>query len=87
MPVGSAGLAAGANSGGEAHLWFVRRAASSPWLIVLSYRETEVDQRAGGMGMKGAASFQWGDAQNAMDYWAQKIPNRVLQLQGKSPQS
>ncbi len=46
-----------------------------------------VDQRAGGMGMKGAASFQWGDAQNAMDYWAQKIPNRILQLQGKSAQS
>ncbi|MGO9265421.1 MAG: DUF3313 domain-containing protein [Candidatus Binataceae bacterium] len=44
-----------------------------------------VDQRAGGMGMKGAASFQWGDAQNAMDYWGQKIPNRILQLQGKSP--
>jgi Protein of unknown function (DUF3313) len=46
-----------------------------------------VDQRAGGMGMKGAASFQWGDAQNAMDYWAQKIANRILQLQGKSAQS
>jgi hypothetical protein len=43
-----------------------------------------VDQRAGGMGMKGAASFQWGDAQNAMDYWAQKIPSRILQLQGKA---
>ena len=46
-----------------------------------------VDQRAGGIGMKGAASFQWGDAQNAMDYWAQKIPNRLLQLQGKPAQS
>jgi hypothetical protein len=46
-----------------------------------------VDQRAGGMGLKSAASFEWGDAQNAMDYWAQKIPNRILQLQGKSPQS
>ena len=44
-----------------------------------------VDQRAGGMGIKSAASFQWGDAQNAMDYWAEKIPNRILQLQGKSP--
>src|ERR1700674_1661046 len=44
-----------------------------------------VDQRAGGMGIKSAASFRWGDAQNAMDYWAQKIPNRLLQLQGKSP--
>jgi hypothetical protein len=43
-----------------------------------------VDQRAGGMGIKSAASFQWGDAQNAMDYWAQKISNRILQLQGKS---
>jgi hypothetical protein len=44
-----------------------------------------VDQRAGGMGLKSAASFQWGDAQNAMDYWAEKIPNRILQLQGKTP--
>ncbi|MGB8684375.1 MAG: DUF3313 domain-containing protein [Candidatus Binatus sp.] len=46
-----------------------------------------VDQRAGGMGIKSAASFQWGDAQNAMDYWSQKIPNRILQLQGKATQS
>jgi hypothetical protein len=43
-----------------------------------------VDQRAGGMGLKSAASFQWGDAQNAMDYWAQRIPNRILELQGKT---
>jgi hypothetical protein len=46
-----------------------------------------VDQRAGGMGIKGAASFQWGDAENAMDYWAQKITNRLLELQGKPAQS
>jgi hypothetical protein len=45
-----------------------------------------VDQRAGGMGLKAAASFQWGDAQNAMDYWAQRIPNRILELQGKAAQ-
>jgi hypothetical protein len=44
-----------------------------------------VDKQAGGMGLKGAASFQWGDAENAMDYWAQKIPARMLALQGKSP--
>lgn len=44
-----------------------------------------VDKQAGGMGLKGAASFKWGDAQNAMDYWAQKGPARILQLQGKSP--
>ena len=40
-----------------------------------------VDQRAGGMGLKSAASFQWGDAQNAMDYWAQTIPQRLHQMQ------
>lgn len=44
-----------------------------------------VDRRAGGMGIKSAASFRWGDAQNAMDYWAEKIPSRIVQLQGKSP--
>jgi uncharacterized protein DUF3313 len=42
-----------------------------------------VDQRAGGMGLKSAASFQWGDAQNAMDYWAERIPQRLTQLKGK----
>ena len=40
-----------------------------------------VDQRAGGMGLKSAASFEWGDAQNAMDYWAKLIPERMHQLQ------
>jgi hypothetical protein len=44
-----------------------------------------VDQRAGGMGLKGAASFQWGDSENVMDYWAQKITSRLLELQGKAP--
>lgn len=43
-----------------------------------------VDKQAGGMGLKAAASFEWGDAQNAMDYWAQKIPTRILELQGKA---
>jgi Protein of unknown function (DUF3313) len=46
-----------------------------------------VDQRAGGMGIKSAASFRWGDAQNAMDYWAEKATSRLLQLQGKPAQS
>ncbi len=44
-----------------------------------------VDKRAGGVGMKGAASFQWGDSENAMDYWANKISTRLMQLQGKTP--
>src|SRR5215470_13361389 len=46
-----------------------------------------VDQRAGGMGIKSAASFEWGDSENAIDYWAEKITNRFLQLQGKATQS
>lgn len=44
-----------------------------------------VDRRAGGMGIKGAGSFKWGDAQNAMDYWAQRGTARLLELQGRSP--
>jgi uncharacterized protein DUF3313 len=44
-----------------------------------------VDKQAGGMGLKGATSFQWGDARNAMDYWAAKISQRILELQGKAP--
>jgi hypothetical protein len=39
-----------------------------------------VDQRAGGMGLKSAASFKWGDAQNAMDYWSEKIAQRFQEL-------
>lgn len=43
-----------------------------------------VDQRAGGMGIKSAESFRWGDTENVMDYWAQKVSDRLLQLQGRS---
>lgn len=39
-----------------------------------------VDQPTGGMGLKGATSLQWGDAQYAMDYWAQTIPQRLNQF-------
>jgi len=44
-----------------------------------------LDKRAGGASIKNATSFKWGDAQNAMDYWAEKIDARLLQLQGKTP--
>jgi hypothetical protein len=44
-----------------------------------------LDKRAGGAGIKNATSFKWGDAQNVMDYWAEKIDTRLLQLQGKTP--
>ena len=46
-----------------------------------------VDERAGGIGLAAAASFKWGDAQNAMNYWAEKITNRLLELQGKAAAS
>ena len=35
----------------------------------------------GGMGIKSAASFRWGDAENVMDYWAQRVSDRLLQQQ------
>lgn len=43
-----------------------------------------IDKRAGGMALSSAAQWKWGDAENAMDYWAQKITNRLLELQGKA---
>jgi hypothetical protein len=43
-----------------------------------------VDKRAGGVAPSSAAQWQWGDAKNAIDYWAEKINSRLLQLQGRS---
>ncbi|MGH7841292.1 MAG: DUF3313 domain-containing protein [Candidatus Binataceae bacterium] len=44
-----------------------------------------IDKRAGGMALSTAAQWQWGDAENAMNYWAEKISNRLLELQGRTP--
>jgi Protein of unknown function (DUF3313) len=44
-----------------------------------------IDKRAGGMAISQAAQWQWGDAKSAMDYWAQKIASRLLELQGRAP--
>ncbi|MBV8452085.1 MAG: DUF3313 domain-containing protein [Deltaproteobacteria bacterium] len=44
-----------------------------------------IDQRSGGMAISTAAQWQWGDAENAMNYWATKISSRLLQLQGRAP--
>jgi hypothetical protein len=38
-----------------------------------------VDKRIGGMGLSAAAGLQWADAENAMDYWAQKIADRTAE--------
>ena len=46
-----------------------------------------IDKRAGGMALSSAAQWKWGDAQNAMKFWAQKITNRLLEVQGRSAAS
>ena len=44
-----------------------------------------VDKRVGGMAVANAAQIQWGDAQAAMDYWAQKIDQRAVSLGAGNP--
>ncbi|HEX4211038.1 MAG TPA: DUF3313 domain-containing protein [Candidatus Binataceae bacterium] len=44
-----------------------------------------VDQRSGGVALSTAAQWQWGDAENAMNYWSDRISTRLLELQGRSP--
>ena len=40
-----------------------------------------IDRREGGMSIKTAAQWKWGDAQNVLNYWAKKIPERIVALQ------
>jgi hypothetical protein len=44
-----------------------------------------VDQRSGGMAVSSAAQWQWGDAENAINYWSERISTRLLELQGRAP--
>jgi len=44
-----------------------------------------VDQRSGGMSVKNAGVWEWGDAQNAMDYWAQRTDQRLDSLHTGKP--
>lgn len=44
-----------------------------------------IDERAGGIAISVAAQWKWGDAENAINYWAEKIDSRLLQLQGRTP--
>jgi uncharacterized protein DUF3313 len=39
-----------------------------------------VDRRLGGASIKNADVFQWGDAQNAMNYWANGLNERLVSL-------
>jgi hypothetical protein len=43
-----------------------------------------IDERNGGMALSTAAQWQWGDAENAMNYWAEKVSSRLLEMQGRS---
>jgi hypothetical protein len=40
-----------------------------------------VDKRSGGLSIKNANVWQWGDAENAMDYWAQRMADRLSVFQ------
>ncbi|MGH8013720.1 MAG: DUF3313 domain-containing protein, partial [Candidatus Binataceae bacterium] len=42
-----------------------------------------IDKRAGGMALSTGFKGTWGDAQNSMNYWAEKISNRLVELQGR----
>jgi len=41
-----------------------------------------VDRRSGGISIKNADVWEWGDAERAMDYWAQRIDERLVALSG-----
>ncbi len=43
-----------------------------------------VDKRAGGMAPSAGAQWKWGDAENALNYWAEKTTKRLLEFQGRS---
>jgi hypothetical protein len=43
-----------------------------------------IDKRSGGIALSSAAQWRWGDAENAINYWAEKLDNRLLQLQGRT---
>jgi len=47
-----------------------------------------VDRRSGGLSVKNADVWEWGDAKNAMDYWAQRTDQRLVDLRaGKTVSS
>jgi hypothetical protein len=47
-----------------------------------------VDKRSGGLSIKNADVWEWGDAENAMDFWAQRTATRLRELHtGATPTS
>ena len=41
-------------------------------------------QRSGGTALSTAAQWRWGDAENAMNFWSERITTRLLELQGRA---
>ncbi len=39
-----------------------------------------MDERKGGLAISAAVQWKWGDAENAMNYWAEKISTRLQEL-------
>jgi hypothetical protein len=48
--------------------------------VTLERLAAAVDRRSGGLSVKNADVWEWGDAKNAMDYWAQRIDQRLVDL-------
>jgi hypothetical protein len=46
-----------------------------------------VDGRSGGMSIKNAGVWKWGDAENAMDHWAEQAAKRLNGLRSGAPVS
>ena len=46
-----------------------------------------VDGRSGGMSMQNAGEGKWGDAEHAMDYWAELTVKRLKQIKSGAPAS
>lgn len=43
-----------------------------------------VDEREGGMALKAVATWRWGDAEAVLDFWAEKITERLAELHSGS---
>jgi hypothetical protein len=46
-----------------------------------------VDGRSGGMSIKNAGVWKWGDAENVMDYWAELAAKRLKEFRSGTPAS
>jgi hypothetical protein len=46
-----------------------------------------VDGRAGGMSIKNAGGGKWGDAEHAMEYWAELVAKRLTEFRSGAPAS